>query len=240
MNTPPNATPTPTLAFDIYGTLIDTAGVTSVLEKHLGAADAAAEFSTHWRTKQLEYTFRYASMAHYRDFRVCTRQALDFCCASLHADFSEATREDLMAQYLRLPAFSDVVAGLDRLAQARLTMYAFSNGRADDLEQLLTHAGIRHYFADIISVDEISTFKPNPAVYHHFLERAATNTATKITAEESWLISSNAFDVCGARSIGMQAVWMRRNPAMVFDPWEFAPTHEIASFAEMVELFTAD
>ena len=34
-----------TLAFDVYGTLIDTAGVTTVLEKHLGDAHAAAEFS---------------------------------------------------------------------------------------------------------------------------------------------------------------------------------------------------
>ncbi len=230
-----------TLAFDVYGTLIDTAGVTGALEKLLGggerggkgkgkdAANAAAEFSNHWRAKQLEYTFRYGLMDHYRDFRVCTRQALDYCCAALQADFSPREREHLMAQYLKLPAFDDVAAGLARLSDAGAEMYAFSNGLPDDLEQLLNHAGIRARFDGVVSVDEVATFKPNPAVYHHFLHRAAANP------QDCWLISGNPFDICGARAIGMQAVWMRRNPAVVFDAWDFAPTHEAASLVELAE-----
>ncbi len=223
-----------TLAFDVYGTLIDTAGVTGALKKMLGDDAKAETFSEKWRQKQLEYTFRYGVMAHYRDFRVCTRQALDFCCAQWRADFSSKQREHLMAQYLYLPAFNDVVDGLERLSQSKVKMYAFSNGTPDDLEQLLGHAGIREFFADVVSVDEVSTFKPNPAVYHHFLQRADA------LAQHSWLISGNPFDVCGARAIGMQAVWLRRNPTTVFDPWEFAPTHEVATFAEMTALFTND
>ena len=45
-----------TLAFDVYGTLIDTQGVTVILEQFLG--DRAFEFSRTWREKQLEYSFR--------------------------------------------------------------------------------------------------------------------------------------------------------------------------------------
>ncbi len=237
-----------TLAFDVYGTLIDTAGVTGALEKLLGggvrgvrggkgtgkdAATAATEFSNHWRAKQLEYTFRYGLMNHYRDFRVCTRQALDYCCASLQADVSPRQREHLMAQYLNLPAFDDVAAGLARLSDAGAKMYAFSNGLPDDLEQLLNHAGIRARFDGVVSVDEVSTFKPNPAVYHHFLSRAGAGA----NPQDCWLISGNPFDICGARAVGMQAVWMRRNPAVVFDAWDFAPTHEAASLVELAVLF---
>ena len=223
-----------TLAFDVYGTLIDTAGVTCALKKMLGDDAKAETFSDQWRQKQLEYTFRYGVMAHYRDFRVCTRQALDYCCAQWRIDFSSEQREHLMAQYLNLPAFNDVMDGLEVLSHSKIKMYAFSNGTPDDLEQLLRHAGIRKFFAEVISVDEVSTFKPNPAVYHHFLQRADAR------AQHSWLISGNPFDVCGARAIGMQAVWLRRNPAAVFDPWEFAPTHEVATFAEMAALFVDD
>ena len=217
-----------TLAFDVYGTLIDTAGVTGALEKLVG--DEAAKFSDEWRRKQLEYTFRYGLMGQYRDFRVCTRQALDYCCALMQADLSPRERDDLMAQYLALPAFDDVIDGLESLSQSGVKMYAFSNGMPDDLEALLSHAGIRDYFSGVVSVDEVSTFKPNPVVYRHFLKRAGA------TAGDSWLISGNGFDVCGARAIGMRAVWMRRNPAMVFDPWEFTPDHEAASFAAMCGL----
>ena len=219
-----------TLAFDVYGTLIDTAGVTGALEKWIG--DDAPRFSDRWRQKQLEYTFRYGLMAHYRNFRVCTRQALDYCCAEAKVDLSPAARENLMAGYLTLPAFDDVADGLERLSGAGVKMYAFSNGVPDDLEALLTHAGIRGFFDGVVSVDEVSTFKPNPAVYRHFLKRAGA------TATESWLISGNGFDICGARAVGMRAVWLRRNPATLFDPWEFAPDREVASFAEMAALFT--
>lgn len=225
--------PTPTLALDVYGTLIDTAGVAGELEKLLGDEDAATEFSNQWRTKQLEYTFRYGLMGRYRDFRACTHQSLDYCCESLRADFSATERDHLMACYLQLPAFSDVATGLERLSQAKVAMFAFSNGRPDDLEQLLTHAGIRAYFTAVVSVDEVSTFKPNPAVYHHFLARAG------VAAEDAWLISANPFDICGARAVGMRALWLRRNPAVAFDPWEFTPTAEAATFTEMAQHFTA-
>ncbi len=221
-----------TLAFDVYGTLIDTAGVTGALEKLLGDDATAAEFSDQWRQKQLEYTFRYGLMGHYRDFRACTLQALDYCCAQRRADFSLRDRNNLMAEYLKLPAFNDVAAGLERLSQFGIKMYAFSNGTPDDLEQLLTHAGIRDFFHGVVSVHEVTTFKPNPAVYHHFLKRA------RASAKESWLISGNPFDICGARAAGMRAIWLRRNPATVFDPWEFTPNHEAANFAEMAAIFT--
>ncbi len=218
-----------TLAFDVYGTLIDTAGVTGALEKWVGAD--ATEFSNQWRLKQLEYTFRYGLMEQYRDFRVCTRQALNHCCALLHADLTPEAREELMAHYLKLPVFDDVIAGLDLLAQAGVPMYAFSNGTPADLEQLLAHAGIRAYFDGVVSVHEVATFKPSPRVYRHFLNRAG------VRAEDAWLVSSNGFEVCGARATGMEAVWLRRNPAVVFDPWEFTPTVEAATFTEMASRF---
>ncbi len=223
-----------TLALDVYGTLIDTAGVTGQLEKIIGDDAAAADFSNLWRQKQLEYTFRYGLMAHYRDFRVCTRQALDYCCAHTHAEISIQQRDDLMAQYLKLPVFDDVIAGLDKLSCAGIKMVAFSNGVAHDLEKLLTHAGIRAFFANVVSVDEVSTFKPNPAVYHHLLKRTATSPA------DTWLISGNSFDVCGARACCMRAVWLRRNPVTVFDPWEFSADYEATNFAEMAAFFTGE
>ena len=44
-----------TLAFDVYGTLIDTNGVVTALEKLIGGD--AQKFSQSWRDKQLEYSF---------------------------------------------------------------------------------------------------------------------------------------------------------------------------------------
>ena len=78
-------------------------------------------------------------------------------------------------------------------------------------------------------MDDIKTFKPNPAVYHHFLESTASS------AESAWLISSNGFDVIGAVSVGMKAAWVQRNDANVFDPWGIAPTLTVNSLKDLAD-----
>ncbi|MEC8428964.1 MAG: haloacid dehalogenase type II, partial [Pseudomonadota bacterium] len=64
------------LAFDVYGTLINTHGLVGQLETLVG--DRARQFSQTWRDKQLEYAFRKGLMQNYQNFAVCTRQALDY------------------------------------------------------------------------------------------------------------------------------------------------------------------
>ena len=218
-----------TLAFDVYGTLIDTAGVTTTLRDMVG--DQAIAFSTLWRTKQLEYTWRYGLMGIYRNFRICTRQALDFCCDQLECDLSEKDKSALMRKYLELPVFVDVFDGLEQLKSADIAMYAFSNGVPEDLQQLLTHAQIIDFMDGIVSVDVNKTFKPDPLVYQQFLEVAGS------TPQNSWLVSSNGFDICGAKAVGMHAVWLQRSPAISFDQWEFQPDKTVTSFEELTNLF---
>lgn len=60
-----------TIAFDVYGTLIDTDGVVSRLREWIGSQ--ADVFSQTWRSKQLEYSFRRGFMRRYENFAVCTR-----------------------------------------------------------------------------------------------------------------------------------------------------------------------
>lgn len=216
---------TTTLAFDVYGTLIDTHGVVVQLERHLGAA--AAAFSRAWRDKQLEYSFRRGLMQDHADFAVCTRQALDFTCASLGCELSAADREALLAAYRTLPAFPDVDQGLARAADRGFHLFAFSNGSADAVEALLVGAGIRDRFVDVVSCDEVRTFKPNPAVYRHFLARSGA------AAADAWLVSSNPFDVLGALGAGLRAAWVRRTPDAVFDPWGVEPPVTVASLTEL-------
>jgi 2-haloacid dehalogenase len=216
-----------TLAFDVYGTLIDTHGIVDALEKHVG--NQAAEFSRAWREKQLEYSFRRGQMRNYQNFAVCTSDALDYTCASFKAPLSREDRKKLLNSYNVLPAFDDVAEGLSRAKKSGYQIYAFSNGSRDAVESLLKHAGIRDYFIDVVSVDEIKSFKPNPDVYSHFLNRAGTS------GEDAWLISSNPFDVIGAISSGMRSAWVKRSPDALFDPWGIEPTLTVHSLVDLAE-----
>jgi len=159
-----------TLAFDIYGTLIDTDGVVAALGDHVG--DDAGTFAEIWRQKQLEYSFRRGLMQRYREFPVCTRQALDFTCERMRKNLSQRVRDNLMARYRILPTFADVVHALQDLHRAGCRMFGFSNGLQADVENLLEHAGVRKFFHAIVSVDDVRSYKPNPDVYAHFLTSA--------------------------------------------------------------------
>src|ERR1039457_127030 len=216
-----------TLAFDVYGTLIDTHGVVIALEKHV--RDKAADFSRTWREKQLEYSFRRGLMQDYENFAVCTRNALDYTCAFYKVPLGENDKQELMDAYKVLPAFDDVHEGLSRAKKAGFRMFAFSNGSADAVETLLKNAGILDFFIDVVSVDEVKSYKPNPGVYCHFLRRAGALGAT------AWLISSNPFDVIGALSSGLRGAWVKRLPEAFFGPWGIEPTITVPSLLHLTE-----
>lgn len=214
-----------TLGFDVYGTLIDTAGVTAALQQYAG--DRAAAFSSMWRDKQLEYSFRRGLMQNYQHFGICTKDALDYTCSALDIDIPEPDRTELMAGYRVLPPFPDVKSSLPELKGAGFKMFAFSNGRPSDVANLLENSGISGYFEDIVSTDEIKSFKPNPAVYAHFLRRSGA------TGREAWLISGNPFDVIGAISAGLRGAWVKRSEQALFDPWGIQPTVTISTISEL-------
>jgi 2-haloacid dehalogenase len=213
------------IAFDIYGTLINPHAVVDELTRHLG--ERAQGFSNLWRDKQLEYSFRRGLMQRYETFPVCTRQALDYTDSLLQTGLDETVKQELMQIYTRLPAFADVAASLQALAGEGWRLFAFSNGTADAVSGLLRHAQIDQYFEGVVSVDALQTFKPDPRVYHHFVDVAATEAAN------CWLVSSNPFDVIGAVSAGMKAAWLRRSETAVFDPWNIEPTRQVTSLDQL-------
>ncbi|MDT8429770.1 MAG: haloacid dehalogenase type II [Pseudomonadales bacterium] len=216
-----------TIGFDIYGTLINTDGVVTTLQEFMGAE--AGVFAQTWRSKQLEYTFRRGLMQNYRDFAVCTSQALDYSCLAHGQRLSVEQKKELLAVYRRLPAFDDVQDGLSRLQAQQHRLFAFSNGSAEAVRALLDSAGISAFFAGVVSTEDLRSFKPNPAVYSHFLRQSGA------CGSNAWLVSSNPFDVIGAISAGMKAAWLKRSPKAIYDPWETEPTLTIGSLAELSE-----
>lgn len=221
-----------TLGFDVYGTLIDTHGVVVELQTMIG--DDAQRFSQCWREKQLEYTFRRGLMDQYQHFGVCTKDALNHTAELLGHNLTDEQKQVLISAYSILPAFTDAVDSLEAIKNAGHRMLAFSNGQANAVHTVLENAGIRDYFEGIVSVDEIQTFKPNPATYTHFL------SSTETEAENGWLVSSNGFDVIGAVAVGMKAAWIQRSTAVVFDPWEYRPSVTLSSLSELNTAIISD
>jgi 2-haloacid dehalogenase len=221
----PNERPHPVLAFDVYGTLIDPFH----MEEHLreGFGEKSKEASELWRSKQIEYSFRRALMKKYQPFDACTSQALRLVSAQLGIVLSEEAQADLLSKYQQLPAYPDVTRALDELAAHGFTMAACSNGTESAVRGALDYAGVLPRFSKIVSVDPLRTFKPDPAVYEYLVAELRT------PREMVWLISSNPFDVIGAKACGLRTAWVQRDPKRVFDPWEFEPDAIVHSLAEL-------
>ncbi|MGI3168450.1 haloacid dehalogenase type II [Pseudooceanicola sp. C21-150M6] len=215
-----------TLAFDVYGTLIDTQCLVPLLTG-VGARDAIS-LSALWRELQLEFSFRRALMQDYQPFTTITRQALRTAWArSEGAEIPVPAEEALLAAYLTLAAFDEVPQALTDIGTTGVSTAAFSNGDPADLDHLLHANGLAGSLGQVISVAPVKTFKPDPRVYAHFLAQSGT------TADRTWLVSGNPFDILGAARSGWRTIWVQRDANRPFDDWGAAPTITVSCLREI-------
>ncbi|KAK2628987.1 hypothetical protein QTJ16_002090 [Diplocarpon rosae] len=198
------------IAFDLYGTLLSTESIAEELATHFGEEKAQA-VAASWRNFQLEYTWRMNSMNIYKPFSEVTRASLQHALSASSETLSDENIVSLMKAYDSLDTFPDVAPGLRAIASdPSISAYVFSNGTdsmvtssVKSSPSLSPHAAT---FKDLITVQEIGVFKPNPRVYQYLAKKVGKEN----NFGDVWLVSGNPFDVVGARVVGMQAAWVDR------------------------------
>lgn len=214
------------IVFDIYGTIIDPDGMTAHLQMSFGAM--ARDAARVWREKQVEYSFRRALMRRYFNFDVCTEQALTFVSRRFHVALTDKVKHELLKHYRRLPPFPDVRAAFESLDAAGFKLVALTNGTVGSVRELLRHAHVLHRLEAVVSVDTIRTFKPNPDVYNLLVKRVKKHRAN------IWFVSSNPWDVIGAKAYGLKSIWLQRDSDECFDYWGVEPDRTVSTLAELV------
>ncbi len=129
-----------------------------------------------------------------------------------------------MDEYLHLAIFPDVSQALATLSGKTLAI--LSNGSPFRLSEVVKNAGLDQVFSLIVSVDEIRIYKPSPLVY------SLMRTKLGIPKESVGFVSSNYFDVAGAKSYGFQVYWVNRAFAPA-DSLHFSPDEEISLLTEI-------
>jgi 2-haloacid dehalogenase len=128
-----------------------------------------------------------------------------------------------------------------------------SNGSPDMLNALVKNSGLDRVLDATISVDANKVFKPSPEAY------ALVESTLHVSPSDVLFISSNPWDVCGAKSFGLNVAWIERvtpeamalaclesevlPPLTMFkairtqmDELGFAPDHRIHALAELPAL----
>jgi 2-haloacid dehalogenase len=209
------------LLFDAYGTLFD---VHSIVEAARSLTDRPEALSGLWRQKQLEYTWLRSLMGRYEDFWAVTEAALAHACRRLEVPADGAARARLLDVYHRLAPFPEVPATLARLRG--LPRGILSNGSPAMLARVVRHAGLEADLDPVISVDAVRVYKPAPAVYA--LGPARLNRP----ASAIGFVSSNAWDVAGAKAFGYQVAWVNRQGAPA-EELGVAPDLEVPDLAAL-------
>jgi 2-haloacid dehalogenase len=213
--------------FDAYGTLFDVHSVVAALQEVTTEAETV---SLLWRTKQLEYTWLRSLMGRYVDFWAVTDEALCFALKHHGVQLSPDQQGTILNAYLQLSAYPEVPATLEALAPRPCAI--LSNGSPRMLDAAVVASGLTGTFAEILSADLVKVYKPDPRVY------ALAPKALGLSTEAIVFVSSNSFDVMGAKAYGFQVAWINRTNAQA-DALGLMPDIMLSRLDELSPAFPA-
>jgi 2-haloacid dehalogenase len=211
--------------FDAYGTLLDVHAAMARYAHRLGPD--WQRMSSDWRAKQIEYTWvrSLAGPAHHRDFWTLTQEALAHV-AHRHGVTDAALLADVLAAYRVLDAYAEVPAMLASLRDMGLARAILSNGEPRMLADAVRSAGIAALLDDVLSVEAVGVFKPDPRVYQLVVDRFA------LPPDAIGFFSSNPWDAFGALAFGFQVFWVNRTA----QPDEYGLRGKVTELADLSTL----
>ncbi len=214
------------VVFDAYGTLFDWASAAERSREALG--ERWRELAELWRNKQLQYTWLRSLQGRYVDFWQVTCDALDFALQALRLE-DPALRGRLLDLYRRIDAYPDARPALERLRAAGRSTAVLSNGAPRMLAEAAESAGLAPLLDQVLSVDEVRTYKPHPSVYQLAADRL------RLEPGRILFVSSNGWDAFSARAFGFRVAWCnraRQPPERLPEP----PDAEVTSLSEVAGL----
>ena len=225
----------PAVVFDVNETLSDMSPVADVFAD-VGAPSHVARV---WFAALLRDGFAAAATGGLVPFaelgREGARSLLEEPVGRVGGDLDQAV-ERVMASFGGLALHPDVVPGVRALAEAGVRMVTLSNGAASVAEGLLTRAGIREAFEQVLSVEDAGIWKPAAAAYGYAAARCA------VAPEEMLMVAVHPWDLHGAAAAGLRTAWVDRpapgRPPTRYPGYFRAPDHVVGGIDALVDVVT--
>jgi len=135
--------------------------------------------------------------------------------------------DDLIQHYNTLATYPEVNNTLTELSENH-SLSVLSNANPEMLIKALEFNKIHNLMDEVISTDRLQMFKPRPEVYQ-LTEKILNIEKAKIT-----FISSNTWDISGAKSFGLKTIWLNRNKG-TDEKLGFAPDLVIHGLEELLQ-----
>lgn len=192
----------PVVVFDVLGTLVDQAGsMRRRIAEVTGLADGAAgDVVERWlaHVAEQEAAIREGGRR-FAPSHELDREAVDRLVDDRLLPADAATNLTDVSE--RLEPWPDTVAGLDLLA-ADVTVLGLSNASRRVLAGLSARAGLRWH--QVLSAQDVGTYKPAPAVYELALASTPSGPGTP------FMVAAHAWDLRAAAATGMRTAYVPR------------------------------
>ena len=216
-----------TLFFDVNETLLDIQPLKQFLVDNLSATPEVADA---WFTSLLQFSLVDAISGNWHPLGDIAEAVLAMTAGKygLSPGHVSGTISEALAT---LPAHPDVPAGLESLKYAGLKMVALSNSSQSLVERQLTYAGIRPFFDDVLSVENLKTYKPDLTVYQWALYTQG------VQAKQAMMVAAHGWDVGGAKLAGLKTAFVAR-PGQQLYPLAPEPDLVVADVSVLSEVIT--
>jgi 2-haloacid dehalogenase len=189
---------TEAVVFDVMGTLFDL----SPLRARLSAAGAPDGALEAWFGRMLHAAATLTLVGEFRPFRELAASTLGSVLDQLGGEVDRA--DGVLHGLGELEPYPDAEEAIGRLAAAGVRIATLTNGGEEHTRGLLERAGLAGAVELVITVDEVRAYKPHGAPYRRAAERLG------LPLDRMTLIAAHGWDVVGATSAGMRAVWVER------------------------------
>lgn len=210
------------VVFDVNETLSDLAPLTGRFED----VGAPASLAPLWFASVLREGFALTVAGASAGFADIGREVLmDLLPASVTD--REAAARHVLEGFLDLDVHPDVVPGVRALREAGLRLVTMSNGSTAVADRLLTRAGIREEFEELLSVEGAGVWKPAAAAYHYVARRCG------VEPEELVMVAVHPWDLDGAARAGLRTAWLDR-AGRHYPAYAMQPTWQVSSVGGLV------
>jgi 2-haloacid dehalogenase len=198
--------------FDVNETLLDL----RALDPHFEQVFGDAGVRRAWFLQLLQSALVATVTGAYSNFGKVGGAALEMVAEREGVDLSDEDRQKILGGMRELPPHPEVAESLGRLRDAGLRLATLTNSTRQVAEAQMESSGLRDYFEQILSADDVKRLKPAPEPYR----MAAQSLGVEV--EGVRLVAAHAWDVAGALRAGCAAAFVAR-PGMVLDPLVESP-----------------
>lgn len=196
------------IIFDVNETMLDLAPLKTSVGKALGGRE---DLLPLWFSTMLHYSLVETLTDDFHTFGEIGTAALMMVA---ERQGIELTREDaksaIVTPLRSLPPHQEVATGLKLLAEDGFRLVSLTNSSAEGAETQLRNAGLTNLLEKRYSVEPVKKYKPHPAPYQMVLDDLG------VRPEEAMLVAAHAWDLAGAKKVGLQTAFIARPGASLY------------------------